>query len=352
MPTAYGRDILDRSSAQDGIRAGDDEDDGGALNILNCLVNNQISLDTMSSDGNGAPMGAGTANTRASTGDGAGSAAAAVANFQDYPTPSLVDSVMSDPVTSADDSPTKCSRSTYHQQSLSPDAAAAGDIEGAAALDAATSFTLNLDDGRDDEDERKLNSLSLNMCGTGWDLLHVVYLSLFTTVGVTMRAFMGRFFGGDCESNAMGHTIDDFLWPVSHKICITANGRTEQYGGALFIDLPANMFGSFIMGYYTGHSVDWPAMPCLSHDHPLQEEKGLHVGLKTALCGSLTTFSSWNSQMVLMMDGTASKFSWGDHEINMSLLSAHRILARRSLPRQSDPRCSIWVSTWAASSSG
>ncbi|KAL7543344.1 hypothetical protein ACHAXR_012661 [Thalassiosira sp. AJA248-18] len=119
---------------------------------------------------------------------------------------------------------------------------------------------------------------------------------------------MGRFFGGDCESNFEGDPINDWLWPVSHRICITASGRTEQYGGALFLDLPANMFGSFIMGFMTSFSGDWPAIPCLAHDHPLQDDKGLHVGIKTALCGTLTTFSSWNSQMVLMMDGTANPY--------------------------------------------
>ncbi len=30
------------------------------------------------------------------------------------------------------------------------------------------------------------------------------------------------------------------------------------------------------------------------------------MGIRTGLCGSLTTYSSWNTQMVLMMDGTAN----------------------------------------------
>ena len=49
-------------------------------------------------------------------------------------------------------------------------------------------------------------------------------------------------------------------------------------------------------------------MPCFHQDHPVQKQTGLHVGLRTALCGSLTTFSSWNTQMVLMMDGTTNPF--------------------------------------------
>jgi fluoride ion exporter CrcB/FEX len=142
-------------------------------------------------------------------------------------------------------------------------------------------------------------------CCNNWNWLHISYLSIFSTFGVTIRAFMGRFFGGDCDAVA---PIDDWLYPLSHKICITASGLTEQYGGALFTDLPANMFGSFIMGLMTGHSSEWPAIPWLRHDHPLQIEDGLHVGLKTALCGTITTFSSWNSQMVLMMDGSANVY--------------------------------------------
>ena len=137
-----------------------------------------------------------------------------------------------------------------------------------------------------------------------WDWSDILYLSIFSAVGVTVRTFMGRIFGGDCDSP--GTPIDDWLYPLSHKICITATGRTEQHGGALFTDLPANMFGSLVMGVMTGMSPDWPAITWLSHDHPLQSEQGLHLGIKTALCGTLTTFSSWNSQMVLMMDGFAN----------------------------------------------
>lgn len=156
-----------------------------------------------------------------------------------------------------------------------------------------------------DEDEEEAVNPAQN-CSQGWSWTHVYYLSLLSVVGVTFRAYLGRFFGGDCSHE--GDPIDDWLWPLSHKICVTTNGKTEQYGGALFIDLPANVFGSFILGLVTGHSGEWPAMPCFHQDHPVQKQTGLHVGLRTALCGSLTTFSSWNTQMVLMMDGTPNPF--------------------------------------------
>ncbi|KAL3809728.1 hypothetical protein ACHAXA_011323 [Cyclostephanos tholiformis] len=145
----------------------------------------------------------------------------------------------------------------------------------------------------------------------------VIYLSLFSILGYTLRVYVGRFFGGDCESNATGldSIIHDFLWPISSRVCVTSNGRSMQHGGALFIDMPANMLGCLIMGYFVGYPSkdrddypDWLALPCLSHGHSLQLDGSLHLGIKTGLCGSLTTYSSWNTQMVLMMDGTANPY--------------------------------------------
>ena len=77
------------------------------------------------------------------------------------------------------------------------------------------------------------------------DWIHIIYLSIFSVIGVTFRSFIGRLFGGDCDPQS---AVKDWLYPLSHRICVTTNGRTEQYGGALFIDLPDNMFGSFIIG--------------------------------------------------------------------------------------------------------
>ena len=33
----------------------------------------------------------------------------------------------------------------------------------------------------------------------------------------------------------------------------------------------------------SGINSDWPVIPWLSHDHPLQNEHDLHLGIKTAL---------------------------------------------------------------------
>ena len=159
------------------------------------------------------------------------------------------------------------------------------------------------ENSQDVADQQEQTTTQNNKASILW--LQIIYISIFSVIGVTFRSFIGRLFGGDCDPDS---AVKDWLYPLSHRICVTTNGRTEQYGGALFIDLPDNMFGSFIIGFFTGHSSEWPAIPFLTHDHPLQGEHGLHLGIRTALCGSLTTFSSWNSQMVLMMDGTANPY--------------------------------------------
>ena len=47
----------------------------------------------------------------------------------------------------------------------------------------------------------------------------------------------------------------------------------------------------------------WPSLPWLHQDHPLQNNSALHFGIKGGLCGCLTTFASWNTQMVVLLDG-------------------------------------------------
>mmetsp|Transcript_2802 Transcript_2802/g.3833 ORF Transcript_2802/g.3833 Transcript_2802/m.3833 type:complete len:397 (-) Transcript_2802:145-1335(-) len=78
-------------------------------------------------------------------------------------------------------------------------------------------------------------------------------------------------------------------------------------GGSIFADLPLNILGCFIMGIMTTLSSDWPAVPWLKSTHPIQGMTHVHVSLKTGLCGSLTTFASWNSQMVVMMNGSGTE---------------------------------------------
>lgn len=56
-----------------------------------------------------------------------------------------------------------------------------------------------------------------------------------------------------------------------------------------------------ILGLAVPMAVAW-----LPPTHSFQRCIIIHTALKTGFCGSLTTFSSWNSEMVIMMFGTAS----------------------------------------------
>jgi CrcB protein len=134
----------------------------------------------------------------------------------------------------------------------------------------------------------------------------IAYISCFALFGTVVRVFLGRLLGFDCEDKNSPSPIKDFMSPLSNHICITASGKTVATGGALFTDLPANMLGSFFAGLLTpsittGHNIAW-----FRADHPLQQNKVFQAALRIGFCGSLTTFSSWNTQMVVMMDGTAT----------------------------------------------
>lgn len=48
-------------------------------------------------------------------------------------------------------------------------------------------------------------------------------------------------------------------------------------------------------------------LPWLHRDHPLQRDEVFYTSLTTGFCGSLTTFASWNTQMVVMLDGKYSE---------------------------------------------
>lgn len=130
----------------------------------------------------------------------------------------------------------------------------------------------------------------------------ILYLSAFSIIGSSLRVYLGRIFGYDCEFPPSPSEMD-YLSPLS--TCLTGTGMTDKQSGALFIDLPANMLGSLLMGMVTPASADkdMPVLPWLDPDHRLQNVAAIHLSLRFALCGSITTFSSWNTQMVAMMVG-------------------------------------------------
>ena len=137
-------------------------------------------------------------------------------------------------------------------------------------------------------------------------------LSLFSIFGEAARIILEQLFGQACHLNSVGW--NESSWAP----CTTAPGSTSSTGGALFIDLPANMVGCFIMGLfvsgdeYAGTAVDLP-IAFLSRNSNFQHWTLLHTGIRTGFLGSLTTFASWNTQMVVMIcngGGTVLDTQW------------------------------------------
>ena len=118
----------------------------------------------------------------------------------------------------------------------------------------------------------------------------ILYISAAATLGSCLRVYVGRLFAGDWE-------FEDF------RFRLTSDGRYEP-GGALFRDLPANMLGSFIMGLVSSRGGRVGRLAFFHKDHPYQKDDEFHTMISVGFCGSLTTFASWNTQMVTMIDGT------------------------------------------------
>ncbi|XP_058087447.1 fluoride export protein 1, partial [Magnolia sinica] len=95
------------------------------------------------------------------------------------------------------------------------------------------------------------------------------HLAVFGILGVLLRFILQKLFGPDIS----GLTVD---------------------GTALYLDLPSNIVGSFLMGWL---GIVFKAN--ISHASNL-----LALGLTTGFLGSLTTFSGWNQKMLeLAADG-------------------------------------------------
>ena len=91
-------------------------------------------------------------------------------------------------------------------------------------------------------------------------------------------------------SSCAGGTCGTWSWTA----CVTSTGNGTR-GGALFIDLPANMLACFILGVLT------PTSGLRSTHDSAQSKDGapqrhaspLQTGLRVGFCGSLSTFASW-----------------------------------------------------------
>ena len=92
-----------------------------------------------------------------------------------------------------------------------------------------------------------------------------------------------------------------------------SSGTVGASDSALFNTLPGNMLGSFIIGALctaralnrkTAHGYN--PLAIFPRDAKwIQNNPPLQLGLRTGFCGALTTFASWNQQMVsMLLEGT------------------------------------------------
>ncbi len=137
----------------------------------------------------------------------------------------------------------------------------------------------------------------------------MISLAFFSYLGQFSRYFIEHIFGKAC------HQPQLVGWDPKWSTCTSSPGTTESMGGAFFTDLPTNIIGCFLMGLLVSGdgesiSVNLP-MAGLPRNHFFQNWVVTHVGLRTGFCGALTTFASWNTQMVVMICGGSKATSLG-----------------------------------------
>jgi len=117
---------------------------------------------------------------------------------------------------------------------------------------------------------------------TRW--LNIVFISLFACVGTLLRITIGALFS-ICEENpqeteaantSSSNNMIQYVIPAG--VCVTSNDSP------LFVDLPANMLGSFVMGMIlSGGLLGLPTrapVACVSVRSWLQELDFIHFGLR------------------------------------------------------------------------
>ena len=115
-----------------------------------------------------------------------------------------------------------------------------------------------------------------------------VYIALFAILGTFLRMIVAQVFGEYCKNP------DSIGWlKASAPLCVTNGGATEQ-GGIIFADLPANLLGSFIMGFFQDGAALGLALPLaivwLAPYDALQDMPILHKGITTV---SLPYLMDW-----------------------------------------------------------
>lgn len=120
-----------------------------------------------------------------------------------------------------------------------------------------------------------------------------------------MRIILAQLFGEECKNPGTVGWLK-----AGQPLCVTSDGDTSVAGGIIFADFPANLLGSFIMGLMQStETMDLPKVipiAWLSERNSFQSDSTIHFAVMTGFCGSLTTFSSWNSEMLMMILGQDS----------------------------------------------
>lgn len=135
-----------------------------------------------------------------------------------------------------------------------------------------------------------------------------LYMAIFAILGATLRIAIAQLFGEECANPGTVGWL-----AASSPLCVTADGSTKREGGIIFADLPSNILGSFLMGMMqTTAALGLPVtvpIAWVSDESWFQGWHVIHLAIRTGFCGSLTTFSSWNSEMVVMIIGTGSSYT-------------------------------------------
>mmetsp|Transcript_12340 Transcript_12340/g.16163 ORF Transcript_12340/g.16163 Transcript_12340/m.16163 type:complete len:597 (+) Transcript_12340:266-2056(+) len=138
------------------------------------------------------------------------------------------------------------------------------------------------------------------------NIVQALYIGIFAIFGSLFRILAAQFFGEEC------HNPGTVGWLASGSpLCVTNSGSVIEEGGIIFADLPANMLGCLVMGFFANCAdlhlaVSTMNIPWLPPTHAFQKMTLLHKAITTGFCGSLTTLSGWNSSMVVLLFGTGS----------------------------------------------
>ena len=172
-------------------------------------------------------------------------------------------------------------------------------------------------------------------------LCHAAHGGVFGIVGAAIRYALALAF-------AQGYGLD-----------VTAKDS------ALFVDLPANMLGCFVVALIADgsalrlHGGKEHASALFPPTHRIHAHACFWAGLRAGLCGSLTTFASWNTQMVRMITaprgvlvaraicgwllGTqlaASSYAMGNHAaLSIAKYSGHARAWRPPAPPEASSHC-------------